>query len=246
MEPHDITPEQAASWEHYLVDDGAGGQRMAGCEPRVHGIGHLPVGAPGEFLQTWDGTIEDCPVLPDSELVTNDALRIWEWDDIDQNGYPACCLAAWANAIELFLARAGRAKTNLDWYRAWYTLSGGRGGVDIGTALQFIMREGFPLADKSGVVRIVEAWEAPSVAAYLSGLERGCVGVFGHDAHAECGASVVNDASGKLVDTRNSWGDSGRWHLFPANRIDIRNYGAFLIRDLELRPIDTTGWADVP
>jgi hypothetical protein len=228
-------------WSRYLIPDGQGGMRVAGCEPRVHDIGRQPVGATGEYLPVW-GTVDDCPILPDEQLTASDPLRPWEWDDIDQNGYPSCCLCAWANCIELFLALNGRAKTKLDWYKAWHKLSGGRGGVDIGTALQFIMDTGYPLADGSGVLHVTEAYEAPSQKGFLSGLKLGYPGVFGHDAHAECGASIT-DASLNF-DVRNSWGNQGRWHVMAASQIDIKRYGAYLLREVELRPIDTSAYKD--
>jgi hypothetical protein len=149
--------------------------------------------------------------------------------------------------MEMTLARNGRAKTPLDWLGTWKELTGGRGGVAVDTALKYAMDQGIILEDKSCRLKLLEAWDANSIEAAASGLLRGFTLVFGHDVHAECGTRLVLDNNQWCVDTRNSWGknwgDQG-WHLFPLKEIEIQTYGAFLVREVELRPIDITGMED--
>lgn len=230
--------ESEIDFTRWTVIDEDGRPHMGGALPRVSAI--------GDWFPVWDGS-DACPIVPRDQWKTQESLRPYEWRDIDQNGYPACCLAATANAIELHLAKTGRAKTPLDWLKAWRTLSGGRGGVAIDAALRYIMTNGMPLADGSGVLVVREVWDAPTIESFVSGLQRGCTGVYGHDVHAECGTRLVMEGGAAYVDTRNSWGrnwgDQG-WHLFPASKIEIRLYGAYLIREVELRPADTDGLID--
>jgi hypothetical protein len=224
--------------EDWLTVDAEGQKHVAGCCPRVS--------APGQYFPVWDGTVDTCPIIPRAQWKTTEPARPLEWRDIDQNGYPACCLAATGNAIEFTLRRRGRALTPVDWLKAWRTLSGGFGGVAIDSALRYIMANGMPLADGSGTIHVLEAWDATTVDAFASGLQLGCFGIFGHDQHAEAGMGLIVEG-GPYVDTRNTWGKTwgeAGWHKFPVDSIAIQTYGAFLIRELEFRPIDSPNFPD--
>ena len=52
------------------------------------------------------------------------------------------------------------------------------------------------------------------------------------DEMVRAGLVVVNGAVN--IDTRNSWGNQGRWHDFPLSRMALRTYGGVLIREVEL------------
>jgi hypothetical protein len=220
---------------------------MSGCESRQQEVGALvPVYGAGDAAAV--------PLLPRSEWKDQESLRYLERRDINQNGYPACCLASLANAMELAMVRDGRPHRPLDWLRAWKALSRGRGGVALDAACRFAMDTGFPLADagqggSQGVVKIAEAWDCDSIEGLASGLQRGCLATFGHDLHAECATRVTTQAGrrGWFLDTRNSWGrswgDSG-WHLFPLEEVEINTYGAILIRELAIVPGDLAGYPD--
>jgi hypothetical protein len=223
------------------IDGGDGRYYMSGCLERSNPVGALVPLA----------TRDDVPLLPEAQWVQQESLRYLEtWQrDINQNGYPACCLASLAHAMQYTMARDGRPALDLDWQRAWRKLSGGRGGVALDDACRFAMDTGFPLADGSqgGVVKIAEAWDCDSIEGFASGLQRGCFGTFGHDVHAECATRLTKQNGVWYVDTRNSWGrdwgDKG-WHLFPLRNIELRTYGAILIRELALVPGDLAGYPD--
>lgn len=161
---------------------------------RIYSTGAMPrESAVGEWLPVWDGS-EKCPIIPPDQWVTQPSKRHLAEIDVNQNPYPACCLAATANAIHLTQKENGRPVTPCDWYKAWSSLAASRrSGVAIDVALQYIMSRGMPLLDGSGVVKIVEAWDTNDVDAFFSGLQKGCIGIFGADGHAECAASVRVD-----------------------------------------------------
>lgn len=208
---------------------------ITGCLPRQSRCGEL------SGIPVWDGR-ELCPLVPTDQWRTQDPHRAYEWSDNDQNGYPACTLASLANQGEFFLARTGRAKTNLDWLKAWRYLSGGYGGVALDTALRYVMDKGFPLSDGSGVLTAKEVWDIPSIGSAFSAVMRGVPLWFGASGHAECGMTVIEDR-GYYLDVRGTWGrdygDQG-WYRRSQSYISagIRTYGAFAIRTWELRPID--------
>ena len=190
---------------------------------------------------------DPCPVIPKADRKTQESLRHLEWNNVYQNGYGACCVCAHCNAIEFWLTKTGRAKTKLDWYKAYMELTGGRGGVVISTMTIYAMQKGIPLVDGSGRLRITEAFDIGSLDALVSALQMGDHVIFGHDSHAEAAMSEIVDEHGnEFLDTRNTWdvtwGDKG-WHTYPLTEVELESYGATGIREVELRPIDI---ADVP
>jgi hypothetical protein len=240
-------------WREFVRDGGDGRQYMGGCLTRQKPVGALVPGL------TEAAAREAVPLVPASEWREQESLRGLERRDVNQNGYPACCLASLANAMEMAMVRDGRPHRPLDWRRAWRALSGGRGGVALDVACRFAMDKGFPIdtsADGSssmqpgGVVKIAEAWDCDSIEGLASGLLRGCLATFGHDMHAECATRLVRQAGrrGWFLDTRNSWGrdwgDAG-WHLFPLDEVEIDTYGAILIRELAFAPGELADYPDV-
>ena len=227
-------PDQVLS---YVNEDG---DRMGlGLLPRELACGEIP------GVLKWDGAEDACPLVPRVEWREQSDLRCYEKDDIFQNGYPACCLAGGANVVEFFLARAGR-WVKLDWYRAWYDLSRGAGGVAIDAGVRYAMDKGFPIAGSGGKERIhvTEVWDCPSIEAAVSGLLRGGLLWFGWHfpggPHCEAGTRYVKTIAGEFIDTRNSHGKSyGQegWHLIPLANIaaGIKDFGAFIVREVEVR-----------
>jgi hypothetical protein len=197
----------------------------------------------GQWLPEY-GTTEDCPLVPVEQWVSQEAKRWLEWGTIDQNGYPACCLAATCHAMQLVMALRNYERIALDWLKAWKKLSGGSGGVAIDVALREAMQNGIPRADGQGTVKITEAWDTRDIKAYFSGLRRGGIGVFGAQGHAECNTSVIVAGSDYSADTLNSWGqDWGEkgWHKTSYSKLagGLPYYGAFLIRDVEIVGTET-------
>jgi hypothetical protein len=239
------------NWREYVRDGGDGRAYMSGCLPR-----HKPVGALVPGLAEPAGR-DAVPPVPRSEWKPQESLRGLERRDVNQNGYPACCLASLANAMELAMVCDGRPHRPLDWRRAWRALSGGRGGVALDVACRFAMDTGFPIdaasdasnSGQAGVVRIAEAWDCDSIEGLASGLLRGCLATFGHDMHADCATRLVQQTGrrGWFLDTRNSWGrdwgDAG-WHLFPLEEVEIDTYGAILIRELAFTPGEVDDYPD--
>jgi hypothetical protein len=227
MDPHGA--------KDFLITDDAGKMHVGGCLPRSN-----KVGAVVPLLDT-----AKVPLLLESAWTEQESIRDCERRDINQNGYPACCLASLANAMEFAAVRDGRPSRPLDWLAAWRKLSGGRGGVALDDAAAFAMATGFPLADGSGVVKILEAWDCDTIEGFASALQRGCVGTFGHDVHAECATRMVKQNGVWMLDVRNSWGkdwgDKG-WHLFPLRDIEPR-YSWIAIRELAFTD-DMGEWGD--
>lgn len=226
----------------YLVQfDGFEG--LGGLLPRTTPVGKIPVGM--TYMGVWDERPEEeCPIIPKDQWATSPTIRPYRWRFIDQNGYPACCLAALCNAVELLRSLQGRSQVKIDWEAAWRALSGGSGGVALDAAISYAMTTGLPL-EGGGRCKVTEAWEADSLEAFASGLQRGCTGVLAHDVHAEAACSLIVDSQGTDVDTCNSWysGDKD-WHRFPLNRIEYRSYGLILVRAVEILAADREGMPD--
>jgi hypothetical protein len=224
--------------------------RSTGCEPRLSALGEwLPEWSPVEYG-------DKCPILPDSEIVTQPSLRWVPKRDYDQNGDPSCCLFALGNGIQLVQALNGRDCPDLDCRKAWIECTGGRGGYPIDAALVYAMDKGFPIKGSSERVFVVEAYDCGSVAAFFSALELGKAGlIFGHyvpGGHAEAAARVVREeGADPEADTLGSWGwdwpefERG-WHrVSKANLAQgIPDFGAFAIRELAIRPADMEGITD--
>ena len=231
-----------------LCDDGI--ERMCGLEERTTDLGGITYERDGVpcAVPVWEpGAGNDCPVIPRSEWISTEDAKPWEYNNRYQNGFPACCLASLAGAMEFFSVINGRTKIVLDWLKAWKTLTGGRGGAAVDAALQFAMTTGYPLKDGSGVVKIVEAWDVPSVDAFASGLQRGCTGLACHDVHAECVTGLdMSGSKPQVVMCNSHHQDLGgaNWHLFPVDSIELRRYGAILIREVEIRPMDVQDYPD--
>lgn len=204
------------------------GGRVGGCLERKW----APEASP---FVPW-GSTDDVPMVDPADWVEQESLRGCErWSrDINQNGFPACCLASLAHAMQFSMARDGRPVVDLDWLAAWRKLSGGRGGVALDDAAAFAASTGFPRLDGKGVVKIAELWDCGSIEALASALQRGCLCTFGHDVHAEAAIRMLKQGGKWMLDTRNSWGndwgDSG-WHLFPLSRVEMR-YSIIAIREL--------------
>lgn len=197
----------------------------------------------GEWLPEY-GLTEDCPLVPVEQWGGQESKRWLEWGTIDQNGYPACCLAATGHAMQLVARLRGYEEVALDWLKAWRKLSGGSGGVAIDVALREAIQNGIPRLDGKGVVKIKEAWDTRDVKAYFSGLRRGAIGVFGAEQHAECNTTIIVNGSKYEADTLNSWGkDFGEagWHKTSYAKLSggLPYYGAYLIRDVEILDLST-------
>jgi len=210
---------------------------LGGCLPRQSKCGKLP-GVP-----VWDGSRSDCPIVPPEQWKNQTSLRSYEWNDVDQNGHPACCLASLANIGEFFMAMHGREKTPLDWYKAWKYLSGGYGGVALDTALRYVMDPGFPLKDGSGHLRVKEVFDIPNVQALFSAPMRGVPLWYGASGHAEAGMTIFEENTHWQADIRGTWGkDYGQDGWYPRSygyiAAGLPHYGAFAIREWELRPTD--------
>jgi len=210
---------------------------MTGCLPRQTPCGGI------EGVKIWSPEFESCPIVPRDQWSTQPSLRPYEWRDNDQDGYPSCTLTSLANYAEFFLARTGRKKTPLDWLKAWRKLSGGYGGVALDAALRYVMSEGYPLLDGSGVLVATEVWDLSSTDAAFSAMTLGQGFWYGASGHAEWGASLLKSGAGVSAEIRGTWGrDYGQGGWYPRSesyiRAGIPSYGAFCIREWELRPID--------
>ena len=231
-----MDPDGAAD---FLIRDGLE-THVGGCLPRKW----VPEASP---FPVW-GSDDTVPMVPKAEWVEGESLRGYEtWTrDVNQNGYPACCLASLANAMQFAMVRDGRPEVDLDWLAAWRKLSGGRGGVALDDAAAFVMDKGFPRLDGNGTVRISEAWDCPSVEALASALQRGALCTFGHSVHAEHASRLVKQSGVWMLDVRNSWGrdwgDNG-WHLLPLSQVEMR-YSIIAIRELAFTD-DLGTWKDV-
>lgn len=223
--------------EYKVTIDGQ--EYTTGCLERKSRCGEVE-GAP-----SWLRFDDPCPLVPRDQWKTQQSLVPYEWNDVDQDGYPACTLASLANAGELFLARTGRDKTKLDWYWLWDKLSGGYGGVALDHALRYVLDKGFPLKDGSGVLRPAEVWDIPTVDAAYSALMRGATlwyGRFvGRGGHAECGLTVNVEGDDVTHDVRGTWGrgyGTNGWYPQRLTQRDIDAFGVFAFREWVLRARD--------
>ena len=223
--------------EYKVTIDGR--EYTTGCLKRESRCGEV------QGAHVWTGIGEPCPIVPRDQWRTQQTLEAYEWDDVDQDGYPACTLASLANAGEFHLARTGRDKTRLDWHKLWVILSGGVGGVALDSALRYVLTKGFPLLDEDGVLKPAEVWDIPTVAAAYSALMRAGTlwyGRFvGRGGHAECGLTLNVENGVADHDVRGTWGkDYGNngWYPQRITQADIDAFGAFAFREWELRPRD--------
>lgn len=229
------------------IDNGV--ERSTGCLPRrwrVCGEVPLAIGSMPVY-----GDADKTPIIPRSEWQTQAPKRSYEYRDIFQNGYPSCCPCATSRAIELLLAREGRNRAEVDWMKAWQTLAPRGGGVPLDDAIQMAMTAGFPVKGGGSVV-VTEAFDCPTFEAVASSLLMGYPVTYGYfvpGGHAECAASLIVNGSKVQCDVRNSWGldwgDRG-WHIVDESAIarGIATFGAFAIREVQLRELDTAGFID--
>ncbi len=229
--------------------------KQMGCLPRQTPLGsRFPVWRPEP-----DEEFPACPIVPRDDWQSQEPLDWAEYNDVDQNGDPACCLASLANAGEFHLAITGRERVKLDWHAAWMTLSGGRGGVALDTALAYIVDRGFPIIGSTERLFALEVWDCPSIESLASGIQRGCRGIYGrwigNGGHAEFPAFVTVASRKANFEVRGTWGrDYGRRGWYTVSEADIlRTYrrmtgieafGAFLVREWKIRKADTDGLPD--
>lgn len=226
-------------WSEYRVKCEDGETRMCGLKPR-----ELPCGA---LVPGWYETNDSVPLVPRDQWQSSPDMRAYEWNNRYQNGFPSCCLNSIVGAAEFLMAIKGFARTPLDWLAFWKEVTGGRGGAAVDRALQVAMTKGIPLKEGTGRILVTEAWDVPSLEALASGLQRGAMAVSCHDVHAECTVGLVMDGSTPYVQMVNSHyeGLGGKnWHLFPLARVELSAYGAMLIREIEFRPVDSSGLID--
>jgi len=226
----------------YIDGDWQEHVRAFGCEPRISVV--------GEWIPEWSPVQQGdkCPILPDSEIVTQPSLRWTPTRDYDQNGDPSCCLYMLGNQIQIFQKLNGRACPELDCRKAWIECTGGRGGYPIDAALVYAMDRGFPIKGSNDRVFVTEAYDCPTVRAVFSALEFGKPVGYGHyfpGGHAEVAARVIRNGGDPSADTLGSWGwdwpefEQG-WHAVSQANLaqGIPNFGAFAIRELAIRPAD--------
>jgi hypothetical protein len=207
---------------------------VAGCEARP------PESPPGSIVPM--ASLTDVPLVDEADWVEQESIRSLEtWKrDIDQGRTTACTLASKSNAAQFVMARDGRPHRDIDWHTMWMDITGGRGGANLAVACRYAMDQGMPYlnakGEPAGRIKIAEAWDCDSLAGLASALQRGCICTFGHDGHAECATRMFRKNGVWYLDVRNSWGrdwgDNG-WHLFPLKDVEIRTYGAILIREVE-------------
>lgn len=207
--------------------------RATGCLPRESEVGEriprasrerIPIVLPGDWRE-----LADCRYLE-------------RWPrDVNQNGYPACCLASEANAVQFTCAAADSSEPipECDWHAAWADLAQNRrSGVALDTAIAAAMQDGIPLVD-GGKAMIREAYDAKTIEEFASALLRGFFCTFGHDGHAECALPSTRRTprGGLEFLTRNSWGrdwGDGGYHWYPLDKVEIETYGAIIICRVEV------------
>jgi hypothetical protein len=235
-EPYDVEwtmdPHGA---KDFIITDDAGKMHVGGCLPRKW----LPEASP---FKPW-GSDATVPMVPKSEWVDGETLRVYQRETVDQNGYPKCCLSAAKSAMQLAMVRDGRPFVSLDDQKPWKDLSGGRGGVALDDALAYAMDKGFPRLDGKGTVKIAEAWDCPSVEALASALQRGAICTYGAQVHAQCMTRLVKRNGVWCGDVVNSWGQFGEaggpnnefwgWHFVPLSEVEMR-YSIIAIREVEI------------
>ncbi|MDE2440737.1 MAG: hypothetical protein KGP14_06910 [Betaproteobacteria bacterium] len=221
-------------WDEYRVlDEDDGVWRMCGLLPR-----ELPV---GRLVPEWFETNETCPPIPRAQWQSTPDMRPYEWHNRYQNGYPACCLCSICGAVEFLLARDGREKTPLDWHRLWVETTGGRGGCAVDSALWHAMTQGIPIKNSTDRILVTEAWDVPTLEGFASGIQAGAMAVGCHDVHAECvvGLEIQNGTPYVQMVNSHYHGEKAdrNWHLFRLDRIELRAYGAMLIREVQVRTV---------
>jgi hypothetical protein len=221
---------------------------MTGCLRRVTEFGSV--------FPRWESDKYDrVPAVPRSEWQTQAGLEWAEYRDVNQNPHPACCLASLANAAEFHLSINGREKIELDWYRAWMDLSGGNGGVALDHALEYVTTKGYPIVGISDRLFAEEVWDAESPEDFLSGIFRGCRGIYGRfigrGGHAEFPAYVKMVGGKAVMRVRGTWGrnysqSEQGWYDVPEKDLvrGIPAFGGFLVREWTIRPADAKNLPD--
>ena len=216
--------------------------RGGDCYPRVSHV--------GQWIPEAGTPVDPCPIVEREKIITQDSLEWAEYDDLYQNGYPSCTLHGLGNAIMIFLSSRGRAKSDLDPHKAWIECTGGEGGYPIDAALVYGINKGFPTKDGSARVFVTEAFDCDTVLKVWSAVQRGDPVVFGHYAprgHCECGLWIEIVGNDILLVTRGSYGktyyNGSAYHRVPERDLaqGIPDFGAFAIREVQLRPVDVVG-----
>ena len=217
-----------------------------GCLPRETKV--------GERFPLWTPEVADCPIIPRTHWLQQPSLEWAEYEDIDQNGDPACCLASLGNAGEFHLSISGRQKVSLDWHAAWMALSGGRGGVALDSALAYVLDKGFPIKGSTERLFAHEVWDCGgSIETLVSGIQMGCRGIYGRligrGGHAEFPAYTKLDGSKAIFHVRGTWGrEYGTNGWYPVTESEIKSglpiFGAFLVREWVIRKADTEDLPD--
>jgi hypothetical protein len=224
------------------TDDG----RVLGCLRRATEFGSVfPAWASDQY--------ERVPAVPRSEWKTQAGLEWAEYSDVNQASDPACCLASLANSAQFHLAICGRDRIELDWRRAWLDLSGGRGGVALDHALEYVTTKGYPIKGSTERLFAEEVWDAESPEDFLSGIYRGCRGIYGRfigrGGHAEFPAYIKMVSGKAVMRVRGTWGQSygeQGWYDVPESDLvrGVPAFGAFLVREWTIRPADATNFPD--
>ncbi|MBN2024957.1 MAG: hypothetical protein JW809_19425 [Pirellulales bacterium] len=225
----------------------AGRLYTTGCLPRETKV--------GERFPIWSPEIPACPIVPRAQWIDQEGLEWAEYEDIDQDGDPACCLASAGNAGEFHLSLCGREKVSLDWHRAWMDLSGGRGGVALDTALAYLLEKGFPIKGSTERLFAHEVWDCgDSIERLVSGVQKGCRGIYGRfigrGGHAEFPAYTRRDGSKAVFHVRGTWGreyGTNGWYPVTESQIEagLGVFGAFLVREFFIRPADALKLPDI-
>jgi hypothetical protein len=242
----------------YKVIGADGREYSTGCLPRFTEPGECPnlFGGRRRRFPIWDPDedADNCPLVDLAAIQTQEPTEWCEYEDLDQNGFPSCSLFASGNGIQLFLTANGRKQTPLDPHKAWIECTGGRGGYGIDQALTYMSQKGFPCRDGSRIF-VKEAWDCPTAHTVVSARARGFFVVYGRFApggHAECGAWMKRVGTGPkdLVQVcRGSYGrDTGTRGYYDVSYASLEqgvpSFGAFAIRELEIRSVDMEGLTD--
>jgi hypothetical protein len=217
----------------YREQDGR--EFSTGLVPRTTKLGGI------RGVPVWAG--ESCPILPASDLTVQEPVEPYIVDadygmrDLNQGSHPSCTNYAGANAMQTLQAKRGRPVAPFDPYTLWVELTGGRGGTAIDAVAERVASQGMPLVGGDRL-KVTEAWDIPSLEAFLSAMALGCTVLFGWSGlgpHAECGVRISESGDPEVLNSwGRSWGKNGL-HVVPRSGIasGIRTFGAVAFREIE-------------